>query len=112
MPLLVFLSMYQATPVSHYFGVQAYSTAIVATLSFANDPRAKFIRNMFISLILYCIAAGVTCLGLWCARQARVNTEVTGDTSPYNSSAAAVSAIFFFFNQFFINAFRAVYYLI
>jgi hypothetical protein len=110
--LLVFLSMYQATPVARSLGVQAYPTAIVATLSFANDPRAKFIRNMFISLILYCIAAGVTCLGLWCARQARLHTEAIGDTSPYNSSAAAVSAVFFFFNQFFINAFRAVYHLI
>ena len=99
--------MYQATAVSDHFGSQMYITAIVATLSFANDPRAKFIHNTFVSLILYCIAMGISCLGLWCARQARLHTSSPGDTSSYNSSAAAVSAIFFFVNQFSINAFRA-----
>src|SRR5271163_2588708 len=100
--------MYQASAVSNHFGPSMYLTAIVATLSWANDPRAKFLHNIFLSLILYCIAMGITCLGLWCARQARLHTSPPGDTSSYNSSAAAVSAIFFFFNQFSINAFRAV----
>ena len=112
LPLVVFLSMYQATPVAHHFGSQTYIVAIVASLSFAMDPRAKFLRNLFISLILYSIAAAVTCLGLWSARQAKLHTQSAGDSNLYNSSAAAVSAVFFFFNSFAINAFRAVFHLI
>jgi hypothetical protein len=106
--LVVFLSMYQATPVAHYFGSQSYIIAIVSTLSLAMEPRARFLRNLFINLFFYCLAAGITCLGLWSARQAKLHTQSLSNSNSYNSSAAAVSAIFLFLNLFAINAFRAV----
>lgn len=111
-PLVIFFAMYQATPVARHFGTQMYLVAIVTTLSFAMDPRAKFLRRIFVSLLMYCLATAVTCLGLWSARQAKFHTQSLDDPNIYNSSAAAVSGIFMFFNLFAINAFRAVYFLL
>jgi len=109
LPVLIFFGMYQATPVAQHFGPQTLtSIAIVGALSFANDPRAVFLRNLFISLITFCLAMSITCLGLWCARQAKLHTIAPGDTNLYNSNAAAISATFYFCNLFAINAFRAV----
>jgi hypothetical protein len=100
--------MYQASSVANYFGSQAYIVAIVASFSFAMHPRGKFVRNLFVGLIVYCLATVISCLGLWCARQAKLHTQSASDSNPYNSSAAAVSAIFLFFSLFAINSFRAV----
>lgn len=107
-PLVIFFAMYQATPVARHFGSQMYLVAIVTTLSFAMDPRARFLRRMFVSVIMYCLATAVTCLGLWSARQAKFHTQSRDDSNLYNSSAAAVSGVFMFFNLFAINAFRVV----
>jgi len=94
--------------VAQEFGAQTYIVAIVASLCFSFQPRAKFIQTLLQNLLLSCLAACIALLGLWCARQAKVHTQSPGNTNPYNSSAAAVSAIFCFFNLFAINAFRAV----
>lgn len=86
---------------SQHSEVRVYSRAIVPTLSFANDPRAKFTHNIFIGLIIYCITAGVHISDYG-------KRDLTGDTS----STAAVSTIIFLFNQFLINIFRAVYHCV
>lgn len=100
--------MYQVTPIAQHFGPQTYLVAIIASLCFSFQPRAKFIQNIVQNILLSCLAASITLLGLWCARQAKIHTQSPGNENPYNSSAAAVSAIFCFFNLFVINAFRAV----
>ena|ERR1700737_2446218 len=100
--------MYQATPVAQQFGAQSYIVAIVSSLSFAMQPRGKFVQNLLWQIMFSGLAFGITTLGLWCARQAKQHTQ--GDsTDLYNSSAAAVAAIFLFCNVFAISSFRVVH---
>jgi hypothetical protein len=101
--------MYRATPVAVDLGSLGYLVAIISSLSFAMQPRAKFLQSLFRNVMFTCIAVPVTILGLWSARQAKLHTEPAGSTAAYNSSAAAVCAIFLFVNNFAINAFRAVF---
>ena len=100
--------MYQATPVAREFGSSGYIAAVIATLSFAMQPRAKFFQGLIRNILFTCLAVPIAILGLWCSRQAQLNTQSPGSTELYNSSAAAVSAIFLFFNVFAVNSFRAV----
>jgi hypothetical protein len=100
--------MYQATPVAREFTSSGYIIAVIASLSFAMQPRAKFFQALVTNILLTCLAVLITILGLWCSRQAQLNTQSSGSMEPYNSSAAAVSAIFLFFNVFAVNSFRAV----
>ena len=104
----VFLAMFQATPVAREFGAQTYVIAIVASLCFPMNTRAKFIQTMVSNTLFSGLAACISLLGLWCAREAKIHTQSPGESDRYNSSAAAVSAVFLFFNLFSVNAFRAV----
>jgi hypothetical protein len=100
--------MYRSKSVSDEIGSLGYLIAIISSLSFAMQPRAKFLQSLFRNILFTCVAVPFTILGLWCARQAKNHTQLPGSQAPYNSSAAAVTAIFFFFNVFVVNAFRAV----
>lgn len=100
--------MYRATPVADTIGSLGYLVAIISSLSFAMQPRAKFLQSLFRNLLFTCAAVPVTILGLYCARQARLHNEPTGSTARYDSSAAAVCAIFLFVNVYAANAIRAV----
>jgi len=100
--------MYRATSVADDIGSLGYLVAIISSLSFAMQPRAKFMQSLFRNILFTCIAAPITMLGLYCARQAQLHTQPAGSTARYNSSAAAVCAIFLFVSNFGINAFRAV----
>jgi hypothetical protein len=82
--------------------------AIITSLCMAMAPRAKFLESIIRHIFFTCIAVAMTLLGLWAARQARNHTQDANDKSIYNPSAAAVSALFLFFNVFGVNAFRAV----
>jgi hypothetical protein len=101
--------MYRADSVARTFGSLGYLITIISSLSFAMQPRAKFIEGLFRNLILTCLAVPVAILGLWSARQAKHHTQSAANPGSYNSSAAAVSAVFLFFNVYASNAFRAVY---
>jgi hypothetical protein len=100
--------MYQASPVAQVFGSSGYLVAVIASLSFAMQPRAKFLKSLILNILVTCVAVAFTILGLWCSRQAQLNTQSPGSTEVYNSSAAAVSAIFLFFSVFAANSLRAV----
>ena len=100
--------MYRSKSVALEIGSLGYLIAIISSLSFAMQPRAKFLQNLFRNILFTCVAAPMSILGLWCARQAKNHTQPPGSKALYNSSAAAVSAIFLFFNAFIANAFRAV----
>ena len=100
--------MYRSKSVALDIGSLGYLIAIISALSFAMQPRAKFLQSLFRNILFTCIAVPFTILGLWCARQAKNHTQPPGSHALYNSSAAAVSAIFLFFNVFIVNVFRAV----
>jgi len=101
--------MYQASPVAQVFGSSGYLVAVIASLSFAMQPRAKFLKSLILNILVTCVAVAFTIFGLWCSRQAQLNTQSPGSTALYNSSAAAVSAIFLFFSVFAVNSLRAVF---
>jgi Putative ER transporter, 6TM, N-terminal len=100
--------MYRAQSVADTLGSLGYLVAIVSSISFAMTPRAKFFQQLIRNIVFVCASVPYTILALYCARVARDNTQAPGDTSRYNSSAAAVSAIFLFFNVYVANSLRAV----
>jgi len=107
-PSIIFFAMFQSTPVATALGTQSYLIALVCWVLFSMQPRAKFFRSLYCSIFLTCMGTGWTTLGLWCARQARLHTQGPNDVGEYNSSAAAVAAIFCFVNFYSISCFRAV----
>jgi hypothetical protein len=108
LPPIIFLAMFESNVVADYFGSLGYLIAIISSLTFAMLPRGKFIESLIRNIIFTCLAVPLTILGLWCCRQAKLNTQPPGSTELYNSNAAAVAAIFLFFSIFAINSFRAV----
>ena len=109
LPPIIFLAMYESGVVSNYFGSLGYLVVIISSLTFAMMPRGKFIESVIRNIFFTCLAVPVTIFGLWCCRQAKLNTQPPGSTAAYNSSAAAVAATFLFFSIFAINSFRAVW---
>jgi len=109
LPPIIFLGMYRSTPVANEIGSLGYIVAIIASLQFAMQPRSKYLHSLIQNIIFTCAAVPYSILGLYCARVARHHTQAPRDRNPYNSSAAAVSAIFLFVNVYAINVFRAVY---
>ncbi|KAM0311957.1 hypothetical protein ACHAO8_006730 [Botrytis cinerea] len=70
-------------------------------------PRAKFFQTMILNLIAVCIGASIGMLGLWSSIKAREHTSTPGVPQAYNSSQAAVCAIWLFANIWFANLLRA-----
>ena len=119
LPPTIPISLYQWTAFATHFSTLGYLVAVMATLSFAVMPRAKFFQTMTFNVIGICIGAGITVLQIYCAVQARAHTSPpqpkpsSGAPSPgaqvvgYNSSASAVCAIWLFFNIYAANLLRA-----
>ncbi|KUJ22025.1 uncharacterized protein LY89DRAFT_391405 [Mollisia scopiformis] len=68
-------------------------------------PRAKYFQTLMLNLFGICTGSAVALLGLWSGIQARQHTA-PGSTD-YNSSQAAVCAIWLFANIWFVNTLRA-----
>ena len=108
LPPIIFLAMYRANDVAHEFGTLGYLVSIIASLTFAMAPRAKFLQMTFRHLILTLLATPISILGLWCARQAKNHTQAANDPDLYNPNAAAIAGVFLFFSAFWICSLRAV----
>jgi uncharacterized membrane protein len=100
--------MYRADSVAKTIGSLGYLVAIICSISMAMLPRAKFIESVIRNIFVVCLAAAVSILGLWCARQAKIHTQLPSNPTLYNPSAAAVAAVFVFFNVYISNVVRAV----
>lgn len=118
LPPTISLAIYQSTSVADIFSTLGYLVAIMSVLSFAILPRSKYIQTMLFNIIGVCIGAAVALLEIYCSVQARAHTspsvKATGSgpspgaaVATYNSSASAVSAIWLFFNIYFVNTLRA-----
>ncbi|KAI5275458.1 hypothetical protein E4T47_01489 [Aureobasidium subglaciale] len=116
------LAAYQATNFAETYTTLGYLVGVVSILSFPIMPRSKFFQTWFLNMLSACFAACIALLAIYCAVQARLHTETrvrTGGpgtsgtpapgaaTSTYNSSAAAVSGIWLFFEIWIINTMRA-----
>src|SRR5271169_6660149 len=78
LPPIIFLAIYRADSVSKDIGSLGYLVAIIASLSFAMQPRSKFIQSLIRNIIFTCAAVPFTIFGLWCAREAKHHTEPAG----------------------------------
>lgn len=119
LPPTIAIALYQWTAFATHFSTLGYLVAVMATLSFAIMPRAKFFQTMTFNVLGICIGAAITVLQIYCAVEARAHTSPPqpkpsgGAPSPgaqvagYNSSASAVCAIWLFFNIYVANLLRA-----
>src|SRR5271169_393314 len=73
LPPIIFLAMYRADDVAQNIGSLGYLVAIIASLSFAMQPRAKFLQSLIRHLLFTCASVPLTIFGLWCAREAKNN---------------------------------------
>ncbi|GAW19180.1 hypothetical protein ANO14919_086640 [Xylariales sp. No.14919] len=107
------LAIYQSDAVAEEFSTFGYLVGIIAVLSLSALPRGKFVQTLVLNLLFLCVGAAVALLILWSALQARLHTLAVPDNpqSPpvYNSSQAAVSALWLVVNIWIVNTLRAKY---
>ncbi|OBT67378.1 hypothetical protein VE03_03053 [Pseudogymnoascus sp. 23342-1-I1] len=108
---LIATAIYQRKSVADIYINFGYLIIVVSILAVTILPRGKFMMNMSISVLLTCVAMAMVLLGQYAGVKARQNTTPVG-ASPdialgYNSSAAAVNALFLMLNLFLINTLRA-----
>ena len=109
-PPTIGVAMYQADAVASYFGAFGYLVPIVTVMALAILPRGKFLMSLVLNVFLICFGSAISMLALWSGLQARYNTTPAG-VNPllpgYNSSQAAVCAIWLFVNIWLANTLRA-----
>lgn len=96
------LALYQDNGFSNYYTTLGYLTVVMTILSIVVMPRAKLLQTMTVSIFFACFGAALSLLAMYCCVQAR-----NGDTATYNSSAAAVGALFLLIQIFMISVVRA-----
>ncbi|OJD12842.1 hypothetical protein AJ78_06622 [Emergomyces pasteurianus Ep9510] len=110
LPPTIAIAMYQSTRVANLTENYGYLSATVAVLVQCLNPRAMFMKIMFFNFLAMCTAASLGCLGLFSAVRARQHTtpvDASEDArNGYNSSACAVSAVWFLFDIWIGNTLR------
>jgi hypothetical protein len=102
------LAFYQSTAVAHYFTTLGYLVAIASILAVPIMPRAKFLQTLLFNVLATCVGASISLLALWTSIQARNHTQAPGTPlTAFNSSQAAVCAIWLFFEVYLINTIRS-----
>ncbi|KAI0486618.1 hypothetical protein F4859DRAFT_466279 [Xylaria cf. heliscus] len=113
LPPVIGLAIYQSDGVAHEFSTFGYLVGIIAVLSLSVLPRGKFVQTLIFNVLFLCIGAAVALLILWSSLQARFHTQTAPDDPrlppAYNSSQAAVSAVWLFANIWIVNTIRAKY---
>ena len=105
--MTICFAMLQSTVVAERYSTVGYIIAMIAFLSFAILPRAKYLEALVFNTLSTCLAAALSLLAIWCGVKARQHTTPAGSTAAYNSSQAAVCAIWFFFAQWVAGTVRA-----
>ncbi|KAI8625652.1 hypothetical protein F5Y19DRAFT_262256 [Xylariaceae sp. FL1651] len=108
------LAIYQSDTVAQEFSTVGYLVGIVSVLSLTILPRGKFVQTLVLNVLFAGVGAAIALLILWSSLQARLHTQTVPDDprSPrpsYNSSQAAVSAVWLFANIWIVNTIRAKY---
>ncbi|ELR07383.1 hypothetical protein VC83_06608 [Pseudogymnoascus destructans] len=104
---IIAVAWYESLDIVKIFTTLGYLVPVIAVLSITIMPRAKYIQTLILNTIGICIGSAVALLGIWSAIQARVHTTPPGSTTGYNSSQAAVCAIWLFADIYLVNALRA-----
>lgn len=101
------LAFYQSTRVANYFTTLGYLIPIASILALPIAPRAKFLQNLVFNTFAVCLGAAVSLLAIWTGVQARHHTAPNAPPTAFNSSQAAVSAIWLMFEVYLINTIRS-----
>ncbi|TAQ84624.1 hypothetical protein B7494_g7055 [Chlorociboria aeruginascens] len=101
------IAFYQANAVAKTFSTLGYLIPIICVISIPIMPRARYIQTLLLNILAICIASSVSLLAIWSGVQARLHTTPAGSKAAYNSSQAAVCAIWLFANIWFVNVLRA-----
>lgn len=116
LPPLIAIAAYQAPAWARIYTTLGYFVAIIALLSMAMQPRAKFFQSIFTNTVFISFAAAINLLVILCAVKARDpsnNKNLHGGSSgsieatAYDSSANAVAATWLFLNVFLTNYLKA-----
>ena len=110
--------MYQSTAVAQQYTTLGYLMAIMATLTLAMQPRAKFFQSMFLSCVFVCTGAAVALLQIQTCVAARAGqgppaASQTGSSGSkqsvqYSVAASVTSGVWLFFTVYVANCFRAL----
>lgn len=116
LPPTIAIAAYQAPAWARIYSTSGYFVAIIAFLSMAIQPRAKFFQSIFTNTIFICVTSALNLLVIQCAIAARdtknnqnLHTGASGsiEATSYDSSANAVAATWLFFVVFASNYLRA-----
>ncbi|KAL1960341.1 hypothetical protein VTO42DRAFT_8301 [Malbranchea cinnamomea] len=107
LPPVILIAMHQSWPVANITQNFGYFSITMSIVAQCLQPRALFMRTMIYMVISTCTAASLCFLGVFCAVKAREHTTPPGGSlDGYNSSASAVSAIWFIFDIWLGNTIR------
>ena len=107
-PPTIGLAIYQSNYFAGVFSTFGYLVAVASILSNCLLPRVPFIKTVVVTLGLLSLGCCVTLLAGYCTVTARNNTTPPGSSlTAYNSSAAAVTAIWLISVIWILNTIRA-----
>ena len=101
------MAWYQSITIADIYTTLGYLVTIITILSVPIVPRAKYIQTLMLNITGICIGSATALLGIWSGIKAREHTTPAGSNARYNSSQAAVCAIWLFANIYFANVMRA-----
>lgn len=115
LPTTIALAAYEGNAFAEIYTTLGYLVAIIANLSLAIQPRAKFIQSMLINVLFICAGSAMALLQLQCVVAAR--STPSGGTAngssgsqqalAYDAAACTVSGLFLFFWVFVANYVKA-----
>ena len=105
LPILICLCLLETDLFDHRYGTTAYMSAIIALFSMAPLPRAKFNQGIVLIVLFQCFASSIVLLGMYCGVKARESSS--NPTDRYNSSQAAVCAVWLFLDIWLFSMVRS-----
>ena len=118
LPPIIALSAYRADAFADEYTTLGFLIAIMATLTLAMQPRAKFLQAMFLSCIMVCTGAAVALLQIQTCVAARANSATPAaaragssgsqQSTQYNAAASVTAGVWLFFTVYVANAVKAL----
>jgi Putative ER transporter, 6TM, N-terminal/Fusaric acid resistance protein-like/Aromatic acid exporter family member 2 len=118
LPPIIALAAYRADAYARQYTTLGYLGAIMATLSLAMQPRAKFLQSILLSTVMTCTGAAVALLQVQCCVAARKRYGTSTASRPgssgsqqaveYSSAASVTAGVWLFFTIYLANVLKAV----
>ncbi|RDH36292.1 hypothetical protein BDQ94DRAFT_185415 [Aspergillus welwitschiae] len=105
--MTISLAIYQSDHIAKRFTTVGYIMAMIAFFSMAMLPRAKYLEGLVLNILATCLGSALSLLTMYCGIKARQHTTTSDSTASYNSTQAAVCALWFFCTQWAAGTLRA-----